>query len=453
MKNVASLATLFVLCAFVSTMFFKAPVIGASEAEKHKTIDLKEWQWRAPIKPDEKGIEEGLVKFRVTPEVYDRTRPDLADLRVLAGNHPLPWVKDMKRGTQRRVPLETELYNPTFRPGELNRVMVDFGGRVMKDSIRVVTPGENFKRRVKVEASQDADLWEILEEESFLFDVPTGPGPRYSRDRVSLPRNDFRYLRITVYHDPDDPEEVPIREVRAWRREGEPAPLESVPVVDSLVEHDRENNLTLVELDLGYRNLPLHRLSLDFEDRNFHRYVTVWGRNQKKREVVRPLEGGRHRKETVEQPWERITSGNIHRYTAGEAYSASLDLEAGPYRYLQVRIHNGDNPPLTFLNAEADRYITIISFPPRKPGPYWLFFGNPDGDMPDYDLKRYVGRLRAEGVTQALIGETAALRYEEPEPVDFSERYRWVLWIALLGAVGLVFWMVWRQAAGLREES
>ncbi len=436
------------LCVGSAILSFNAPMRGVHGAEASRGLDWENWRYRASIEPAEEDPGEGVVEFKVAPEVYDRARRDLADLRVLAGNRILPWVTERRRGTQRSVQLETALYNPTYRPGEFNRVVVDFGERIMKDSIRVDTPGRDFKRRIRVEAGRDGETWEILQDDSFLFDVSAGPDGRYRRDRVSLPGNDFRYLRITVYHDPDDPKEVPIEGVHAWRREGQPAPLVRAPVVESTVAQDREDNVTLITLDLGYRNLPLNRLRLDFEEADFHRYVTLWGRNATTREVVRRMEGGGERKVTVGQPWRRITDGHIHRYSAGQGYSSSLDIQAGPYRYLQVRIHNGDDPPLTFVEAEADRFIDTIVFPPRRPGPYWLFFGNPEGEKPDYDLQRYVGRLRSEGVTGAETGDVVPLRLEALEEIPFSELYRWVLWIALLGAVGLVGWMVWRQAAG-----
>ncbi len=406
------------------------------------TFDASGWVWRARIEP-EREAEEGLVEFSVIPEVFDRARPGLSDLRVLAGARALPWVKFRQAGTQRDVPVEVKLYNPTRIPGEQNRVTADFGDRLIKNRIRVQTPGRDFKRRVRVEASQDALSWQILVEDAFLFDVA---GLRHSD--VSLPPNDFRYLRVTVYHDPDDPEDVPIEDITAWRREGQPPLLEPVSIAATSMEHDKDQNISIISLDTGYRNLPLRSLSLDFEDENFHRYLTLWGRNEETRTVVRQLEGGGAREMIVEEPWQRITAGHIHRYAAGGAYSASLNIEAGPFRYLQARIHDGDNPPLTFRGAEAERYVIKVVFPPSQPGPYRLYFGNPAADMPDYDLAHYVRRLRSEGVTAAEIGAVAALHPEEPE----AERHdRWVLWIAMLASVAAVLWMVWRQALNTRS--
>ncbi len=448
MKVLPGAFMIFFLCVvfFIEAGLADAEAAGESSGSYGK--DLADWTRRASLMPETEP-KRGLVEFQVPPAVYDGARPDLGDLRVLAGNQPLAWVLRRPRGTQRNVLIDASLFNPTRIPGQVNRVMVDFDEPTMKDHIQIVTPGIDFKRSVAVEASQDAHQWEILREEAFLFDV----SGRYSKDRISLPRNDFRFLRISVYHDSDDPEDVPIRRVRAWRREGEPAPLETVPVVDSSVELDRDRNTTLITIDLAYRNLPLRRLHLDFEEGNFHRQVTLWGRNKKTRVVTRRLESGAERRVTTEAPWHRIGPGRIHRYTAGDSVAASLSLPltGGRFRYVQVRIDDGDNSPLSFLSAEADRYVDYVAFKPIRPGPYHLYFANPDARMPDYDLVHYERRLRTEGVTVANVREPVALRAERPEETIFAEVYNRVLWIALLAAVAVLSLAVWRQAKSVRK--
>ena len=86
---------------------------------------------------------------------------------------------------------------------------VDFGARGPRTRIDVETPGTDFRRRVSVEASQDGDAWEVLKKSDSLFSDRL-------RTRLvqqggdGLPDNDFRYLRITVFNAPDDPERVDI---------------------------------------------------------------------------------------------------------------------------------------------------------------------------------------------------------------------------------------------------
>ncbi|MFW5982490.1 MAG: DUF3999 family protein [Candidatus Brocadiia bacterium] len=424
----------------------------ADEASGEERKTFSEWKWRAAVEV-EGDPEEGLVEFEVTPEVFDRAREDFADLRVVAGRDVLPWVLRKPRGSSRTKRLECEMYNRTNIPGQMDRVMVKFEEEVMKDSIRIVTSGENYKRPVTVEASQDGQGWELLQDGRFLFDISTPAGGRHQKSRIDLPRNNFQYLRITVHHDPDDPEEISIDDVRSYRTTGEPAPVESVDV-KSISTRAGAHDTTLLNVDLGHKNLPLRKMTVDVEDRNFHRHVTIRGRNRVKRQVKRRMESGAERTRTVREPWKPVGQGNIYRYSSGGASDESLeiDLRDCRYRYIQLEIHNEDNPPLKPAGVSVDRYRTYVAFQPRESQPWWVYLGNDGATMPDYDLSHYADRLRSEGVTQASLSAPDQWGVEEPDTPPWSEQYRWVLWVVLLMAITAVGWMVWRQAqAGAQE--
>lgn len=427
-------------------------VVGLVLAAAGAGIDLTEWKWRCRIRP-ERAAEDGLIEFSVPPAVFDGARRDLADLRVLAGNEVIPWVVRRPRGSRRSVRVRGKVYNRTHLPGKLSRATVDFGDRVMKDRVHVASAGEDFKREVRIEASQDASDWQVLRAGAFLFDVSGGPGDGFRKDVVSLPENDFRYLRLTIYHDPGDPAEVAIRDVWATRQEGEAAELTDVPVSETGVTQEGEDSVTEIELDLGYGNLPLHALRLEFADLNFYRHVSLAGRNRTTRRVTQRLEGGGERERRVEEPWRGIGSGHIYRYTAGGPpdESLTLGLKGARYRYLRVRVDNGADEPLEFLRATADRYLTYLAFPPRRRGPFWLYGGYPGAGRPQHDLPHYAGRLRSEGVTGAAVGGLRSVRVEKSREVRFSERFRRVLWIVLVGAVVVLGWLVWRQVKAARE--
>ncbi|MFC1671543.1 DUF3999 family protein [Planctomycetota bacterium] len=413
-------------------------------------MKVGEWSHRAPI-DIEKMPPGGVVETAVTPEVFDAARSDLADLRVgSAAGDEGAYVLRRAQGTSHRTPLDVKLYNRTYVAGKQSSVTIDFGSAVMKNRIDVETPGTNFRRRVVVEGSDDGAKWQTVRDGAFLFRVQAGAGGgEYDKRSVTLSDNNQRYLRVTVFNGGDDPDRVEVKDVKA-RRLVRVLP-ETVPVVvaGSEVKQDEKKRCTYVTLDLGYRNLPLHDLTLRFADGNFFRRVSVEGRNRTERIVKTRVEDGPAREKTVPEPWNRIRGGVLYRYATGGGADEELTLgiTGTAYRYLRIEIQNGDDPPLQFQSASANRLVHYLVFPPQADGAHFLYLGNPDARSPRYDLSHYVDRLRGEGVTPASLGAmTANPHYRAEGPtIPWSEQFQWVIWLALLAVFGVLALLLHRQ--------
>jgi len=424
------------------------------------------WCRRAPIEAAA-APDKGLIETALPPEVYDLAQRDLGDLRVvgrIAGEPPhsgqeRAGVLRVAEGASRTVALNVRLYNRTFIEGKLSSVTADFGGKELKNRIEVITPGTNFRRRALVEGSDDGTTWRTVVADALLFRI-RGDGGRsaYDKNAIELPDNDQRTLRVTVHNAPDDPPRLEPIDVRAWRHVVEPGRFAPVPLLKTRVQN--KEDATLVELDLGYRNLPLQELSLRFTDANFFRRLTVCGRQQETVMVRREFPSGPTR--AVEVPWGHITDGAIYRYTSGGRAEEALTirLQGTTCRYLLVRIENGADPALHYDGASATRLIHFLGFPPRAGARYFLYFGNPGVSMPVYDLPHYVERLRREGVARATLGAAVENPPREPEPevrprdrvksAEWGERYKAILWVVLFLVLCVHFLIVYRQARSVK---
>ena len=393
----------------------------------------------------------GLVELKLTPEVFDLAKPDLSDLRVFSeAGEAAPYVLGSGEGKTRTIDLPVKLYNRTFVPGKQTSVTVDFGSKILKNRVEVATPGTNFRRSVLVEGCDDGTSWQKLREGAFLFRIATGqPGTGYDKKAVELPENDLRYLRVTVFNAPDDPQHLEIKDVKASRTIQTPPDTAAVPIVASDVVQKEKERATEVILDLGHQNLPLHQVALGFADANFFRYITVSARNKTERIVSTPVEDGPPREETVEEPWRHVSSGAIYRYSsaAGADESLTLTLKGVKTRYLRIRIANADNPPLQFQGAIATRLARHLSLKPEAGASYGLYFGNPKAARPSYDLPHYADRLRQQGLVLATLGPAGPnpLYKLEVTPPPWSERYAGAVWVVLLLAVGVLGLLVYRQ--------
>ncbi len=413
---------------------------------------LSELQECAPILLDPLP-ERGVVDVELTPPVFDAAQPDLDDLRVVdADGKAVPHVLSrLQTAGTRRERLEVRLYNRAFVPGERSSVTVDFGEKVLKNVIRVQTPGENFRRRVMVEGSDDGVNWLVIRRGAFLFQISgDGWGGAYDKDRVSISDNDQRYLRVTVFNGPDDPDHVPIDDVGAWHRVVRQPRTVPVPVQSVDIEQLPRRRQTEMRLDLGYRNLPLYSLQLEASEENFFRTVEVFGRPCEERTVTVHLEDGTRRQRVEEEPWARVTRTAIHRYSAGGHTEESLgiSLRGAGHRYLLVRVLNGDNGPIRLAPvASARRLVRTLTFQPAGRGPYSLCFGNAEANAPDYDLPHFVDRLSRERVVSAQLGPVGPNPWRAGEPeLPWSERHKGLIWAALLVAGGFLALLVYRQA-------
>jgi hypothetical protein len=346
------------------------------------------------------------------------------------------------------------LYNPLYTPGKSSTVTVDFGGRAARSRIDVDTPGTNFRRRVSVDASADGESWQVLKASDWLFRINYERGS-YNKAEITLPDNDFRYLRVTVFNAPDDPAQVPVERVTAWDIAAAAPETADAPAKVTLRE-DPKQKTTEMEADLGFENLPLAEISLAFADANFLRRVDVLGRNCPTRTIVEPVENSQPRRLVVEEPWTGLTTASVYRLPGGPGQEAStgltLHLDA-QCRYLMVRIHNGDDAPLKFSAMHVRRLRQYVDFQAGGAAPWQLYVGNEAATRPQYDLENFADRLRAEGVTAANLGAVAPnpLFVAPVTVVPWSERHAVLLWSGLGVVLAVLTILVVRQARHARS--
>ena len=108
-----------------------------------------------------------------------------------------------------------------------------------------------------------------------------------------------------------------------------------------------------MDADLGYRNVPVHELRFASSTPAFDRRVEVFGSMDGRAYVVA---GG----------------GRIHRF--GGAGETTLPLESR-YRYLRIRIANGDDEPLQGLAVTLRGYRDQILLAAGYAPPYRVLYG------------------------------------------------------------------------------
>jgi hypothetical protein len=184
-------------------------------------------------------------------------------------------------------------------------VTVDFA-RWLKNLIQVSLSGQNYRRRALLEGSNESKGWEVVAEDLWLFDVSM-EDQNFKVDTLKFPANNFRYLRLTVYNMTDDPRRITIETVKgAFQRIEQEKELLPVPVKQMTISHNEDKNQTNIEVDLGFRHLPVVSLQFEIATPYFYRGYELHGRNEIKEKVPRKTETGSDIAER-EVPWSLCT--------------------------------------------------------------------------------------------------------------------------------------------------
>jgi hypothetical protein len=420
---------------FTTTALLLAGLVSSVSA-----LELAEWKFQAEVTIED-GTDE-YCKLMLTPDIYDAARPDFGDIRLVdAQGEQVPYVLVKPKDTPEERKYELAVINRSTNADGAAMVTLDFGKKVVKNSIEVMTRGNNFRRAVNVEGSSDNVEFFTLVERAYIFAVT------YDRrfEQVDLPKNDYRYLRITVPPMVTEEQSPVIDEVRAFKIEKSLA--ERHPVEMELIEHseDEKSSSSIYVYDLVYRRLPVSEIEFDVTDDSFYRYVTVEGRDAQTREVKVYGEDNRQRTRIVEVKWERIISSTIYRYTEANGQKRerlALRIPSGRrvHRYLKITIRNYDDRPVVVESASAKMIAHKIVFANMDNVAPTLYVGSETARTPRYDLGQRLSnplQVKARAAQLSGITDNPLFGQAEEKAVAWTEKHK-VLLLVIMVVTALV---------------
>jgi hypothetical protein len=421
-----------------------------TQAGARAAFDPTGWTWQRSV---ELGRASGFVRLPIPPEIFDEAQASLDDLRVVDDGgtlvpHVLHW------GRVREVPKvewrPARLLNQSYAPGRYGRVVADFGGSVEKNQVKITLSGANYRRRVLVEGGDDGKSWDVIAQGLWLIDVSL-QDQSFRVDTLKFPPNTFRHLRLTVYNIFDDFRPFAFKAVEASvQRAAGDKELVQVPVKGMATTLDEKTNQSSVDLDLGARNLPVVSLRCAIRTPYFYRAYELAGRNAPRERLARKTETGW---DTVERevPWVTISRGVLHRIKYQTRTEESLEIEgfSAPYRYLKLRILNADNPPVDLDGVTVFRRETSLVFQAMPGRAYALLGGNPKARAASYDLPKAIEGVDEFQAPIVRVGPSRLLEGEK-DLLPWSERHGILIWIVLIGAVGVAVFLIVRNMKRLR---
>jgi hypothetical protein len=386
--------------------------------------DWKHWLYSRAIEvePVEKT---GLAQVTLPLEVFGSAQKSLADLRIIEEDgREVPSLLHTRPGRRERDWRNVPLVDTGYVPGEYTQVVVDTGtSGEIHNTLELVTPEEDFFARVDVAASEDQNIWRLVRTQAPIFRFHEGS--ELGSQTITYPDTRSRWVRLRIREI-----QLLLTRCRVARELVEEAELAALPAERQPMS-DPPESASGWEVDVGAANTPVSVLRFKTGQYTFHRPVRIL------------FSGDR-------ENWTEAGRGEIYRYPSerGDLRSTSLTVEFNEARgrYWRVLVVNRNDPPLEGLRFDllgVPRHVVFEQKPGRR---YRLLYGHRRAIAPQYELARLTTRELWEAAPVGRLGERLEnTGWEDPAPPPWSERNPWVLWIALLAAVGVLGWLALRS--------
>ena len=346
----------------------------------------------------------------VDEELWNHSRPDLADLRLYDEQTPVQYALSEQRAGVSSEEAPAKILNLGAVAGH-TEFDVDVEGISEYDRVRLRLDAHDFVATASVSAGNAlGKTAEVQLPSSTLYDF--SKEQLGSSSEIKLPTSSFRYLHIKLSAG------ILPQQVKAAtifdRREQQA----SWTKVGACAGPQPQQHFTVIRCTLPPK-VPLSRIEFKIpsEQVNFRRTVSV-----------------------EDAAGTQVSSGEISRVrvSRGGTLVTHEDLAvnlSGSYGQITVNIDNGDNPPLTLSSVQPLTLERRVYFDPGGKSGLRLYYGDPGLAAPIYDYARFL-HVDASAA-QAQLGpgmhnaEYTGRRDERP----WSERHGAVLWSAMIAAV------------------
>jgi len=413
-------------------------IVAATTVVAQTSVSM--WPYYVDVTPQKNST--GMYETVVPLTVLDKARTDLADLRLYdSSNREIPYAIRVLREVDEQREMPVRMFN-SATTGSASEVPVDLGENHNEhNQIEVDTDGSNFRRQVVVEGSDTGSDWRTLNNDGVIFSF-SSHNSSVDSGRITYPTSRYRYLRVRVMRDPVADDDVPrvsnVKVMMTVREKGYLSTWE-VPVPSYQLLRNQGAHASAWSLDLGGR-APCDRLTLYIAEDSFSRPFQV---------------------ESIDDPENAhlLATGTLTRHAGEEKQPLVITFnQEENVRKLRLQITDYSNPTLNiaviYASAPARQLMFELKTPPDQP--LRLFFGNTNVTAPHYDFEKELPLRLSGEPNHASIGEVVNNREYKPEPLPFTERVPWLIYLVLAAsglALGFILFSLARTATRMNTQA
>ncbi|MFL6446037.1 MAG: DUF3999 family protein [Candidatus Sulfotelmatobacter sp.] len=346
----------------------------------------------------------------VDEELWNHSRPDLADLRLYDEGTAVQYALSEQRAGVSSEEAASRILNLGTVAGH-TEFDVDVEGIPEYDRVRLRLDAHDFVATASVAAGNAlGKTAEVKLPNSTLYDF--SKEQLGSNSEIKLPTSSFRYLHLKLSAG-ILPQQV--KAATIFNRREQQA---SWTKVGSCAAPQARQHLTVMTCTLPPK-VPLSRIEFKIpsEQVNFRRNVSI-----------------------EDAAGSQVSSGEISRVrvSRGGTLVTHEDLAvnlSGRYGQITINIDNADNPPLTLSSVQPLTLERRIYFDPAGRSGLRLYYGDPGLAAPIYDYARFLHVAASAAHAQLGPGMHNAEYTGRPDERPWSERHGAVLWSAMIAAV------------------
>lgn len=372
------------------------------------------WRYSRPIEIEATDATH-LVKVLLPQDVYLHAENSLADVRVIDETGiEAPYAQHNWQAYDQPRIYPAQIIENSFSPGHYTQLLIDAGSTPgFHDAIEIGVGEDEFMEWVQVDASDDAQVWRIVQERAPIF--------RFAREghqgtqRVSFSENNARYLRVRIL---DGSKQFPARSATIVQKPTLPAPERVALGMQLEPTKPDVAHASAWLADLEKPQVPIREVRFEVGPGEFVREVRVQTSRDK-------------------SMWSPSGTGEIFRFSqeGHECEQLSVPM-GGSLRYVRVEILNGNDPPLSTAPTFYVMPEQIVF--EQEPGKnYRLIYGNSQATAPQYDLRWRTSYQQMNAAVQAQTGsEEINSAWSDPRP--WTESHEYIVWFGVTVAILLL---------------
>lgn len=356
----------------------------------------------------------GFYSVNITPQLSSYTTINFSDLRIADDNNKfVPYIISSKKpsfatGNYHKLPL---LKNDVTGSGKSQLIIKNDAGSKIS-SIALLIRNAAVNRQATISGSDDLTKWFTINENITLEDISGNDTDRHVQT-ISFPVSSYKFFKIIIDNKKNNP--LNIIEAGSYSNVQHTEDAYILNPLPAFTQIDSSDNITYIKV---HQNAAYHvsKIYLQAESpKFFDRNIDV------------------------------INSANSLSAKLSSENTNEITLPAFNDKDWEIKIYNGDNPPLKIksisLKQESKNIIAYLQTGQH----YHLLLHDSTAVAPVYDLQNFKDSI------PATLPQLKIISFENISPATIKNKtglsaaWIWILIISALTALGFITFMLMKE--------